>query len=203
MSEGPIKNPIESRVEIPIVSSSLLNFESTDDHAIVEVVKGNEEAILLLYDRYSSIVLSVATHVLKDFAAGEEVVQDVFFNLWKNPNSFNSLRGSLRSWLITVARHRAIDYLRRRRNEVELLEHDGVARASQCHSAECSELLGKVVQVMRAMPAEQQEVFDLAYFQGLTHVEISQRTGIPLGTVKSRIRLAMNSVRKLLAAQAA
>ncbi len=185
------------------MSSSVLNFDSTDDHAIVEVVKGNEEAILLLYDRYSSILLSVATHVLKDFAAGEEVVQDVFLNLWNNPNSFNSLRGSLRGWLITVARHRAIDYLRRRRNEVELLERDGVAGARQCHSAECSELLGRVVQVMNSMPAEQQQVFDLAYFQGLTHVEISQRIGIPLGTVKSRIRLAMNSVRKLLAAQAA
>lgn len=195
--------PHKTSLNFSPMDSASLNYASSDKTAVLEVGKGNEEAILLLYDRYSSLILSVATHVLHDFASGEEVVQDVFLNLWNNPGAFNPLRGTLRGWLITVARHRAIDYLRRRRNEVELHDGDVSGHGKQCNQAECAELLGKVKQVMRAMPAEQREVFEMAYFQGMTHVEISGRTGMPLGTVKSRIRLAMGSIRKILAAQAA
>ncbi len=187
----------------PPLESALLVAELTDAVALRAVEQGDEDAILLLYDRYSWLILSVARHVLNDFAAGEEVVQDVFLNLWNHPSAFNPLRGTLRSWLIAVTRNRAIDYRRRRRNEVEL--HEGVTptHQEQCYDVESAQLLDKVKRVMQVMPAEQREVFDLAYFQGLTHTEISGKTGMPLGTVKSRLRLAMGLIRRLLVAQAA
>lgn len=152
-----------------------------------------------LFDRYSGIVYSVAARVLRDNAQAEDIMQEIFFQLWRNPDSFISGRGSLGAWLAVVARNRAIDVLRRRKptdsvDDVVLAIGDGVPEA------ETNVLVGRVRQVMDQLPPEQRRTLEMAYLDGLSHTEISDKTGDPLGTVKTRIRMALMTIRKALQA---
>lgn len=149
-----------------------------------------------LYDRYSSIVYSVALRVLGDTSAAEDVLQDVFMQLWRNPGLFDSSRGSLGAWLAVIARNRAIDALRKRRPENDIedvvisVETDLASEADRARAAE------KVRSVLGSMPAPQRAALEMAYFEGLTHTEIAAKTGEPLGTIKTRIRAGLTTLRK-------
>lgn len=151
-----------------------------------------------VFDRYGSIVYSVALRLLKDKQYAEDVMQDTFFQLWSNPDAFVQGRGSLGAWLIVVARNRAIDKMRRRKStdspdDVVLFSSTNLAS-----EAERNVLMEKVRHVLKNMPRGQQESLELAYFEGLSHSEIAERTGEPLGTVKTRIRTALIGLRRAL-----
>ena len=149
-----------------------------------------------LYDRYSSIVYSVALRVLGDTGAAEDVLQEIFMQLWHNPGLFDASRGNLRAWLAVISRNRAIDALRRRRSDTDLediivsVDHDMPAEADR------SRAMQRVREVLGAMPVAQRHALELAYFEGLTHTEIANKTGEPLGTVKTRIRAGLLALRK-------
>ena len=149
-----------------------------------------------LYDRYSSIVYSVALRVLGDTGAAEDVLQEIFMQLWRNPGLFDASRGNLGAWLAVISRNRAIDALRRRRSDTDLediivcVDHDMSAEADR------SRAMQRVRQVLGAMPVAQRDALELAYFEGLTHTEIANKTGEPLGTVKTRIRTGLLALRK-------
>ncbi len=152
----------------------------------------------MLFDRYSGIVYSVALRVLKDSAQAEDVMQDIFIQIWKKPSAFVSGRGSLGAWLAVVARNRAIDSLRRRRPTDSV---EDVVLASSTDLASESErnvLMEKVRGYLRELPPEQRKSVEMAYFEGLSHSEISEKTGDALGTVKTRIRLALIALRKAM-----
>ena len=151
-----------------------------------------------IYDRFSSVVYSVALRILREPAAAEDVMQEVFMQLWRNPDAYVSQRGSLCAWLAVVARNRAIDTLRRRRPEDST---EDIILASPTNYADLAErecMMDKVHKAMLALPPEQRHMVELAFFQGQTHTEIAQATGDPLGTVKTRIRSALLSLRKAL-----
>jgi RNA polymerase sigma-70 factor (ECF subfamily) len=134
--------------------------------------------------------------VLHDSGQAEDVLQEVFLQLWRDPTAFVQQRGSLGGWLVVVARNRAIDLLRRRKPTDSV---DDVVLASSVNVAEEAErntTMQKVRQVIAALPQEQRNTLELAYFEGLSHTEIASRTGDPLGTVKTRIRQALISLRK-------
>ena len=153
-----------------------------------------------LFDRYSGLVYSVALRVLNDPGQAEDVMQEIFFQVWRNPNAFVPGRGSLGAWLAVMARNRAIDTLRRRRPTDPV---DDVVLASSCDlgsEVERNEMMEKVRVVLKDLPVEQQKSVELAFFEGLTHSEIATRTGDPLGTVKTRIRSALSSLRKAITA---
>lgn len=153
-----------------------------------------------LYDRYSRVVYSVALRVLRDPAAAEDVLQEVFLGVWRQPESFASNRGSLGGWLAVVARNRAIDALRRRRPSESV---DEVLLASPCNIAEEAErntMMQRARTVIVGLPSEQRKLLHMAFFDGLTHSEIAEITGDPLGTVKTRIRSALLTLRKELQA---
>jgi RNA polymerase sigma-70 factor (ECF subfamily) len=172
-----------------------------DDAALLTSIQsGDQDAMATFFRRYSSMVYSIAIRVLKDSGDAEDVVQEIFVQVWKNPGAFVSGRGSLGGWLVVVARNRAIDMLRRRRpsDPVELFALP--SSTNLAHEAERSVLMGKIRIAMVALPAEQQKSVELAFFEGLSHSEIAQKTGDPLGTVKTRIRLALLSLRKVLTA---
>ena len=149
-----------------------------------------------LYDRYSPIVYSVALRVLGDAGAAEDVLQDVFIQLWKNPGLFDSSRGNLGAWLSVIARNRAIDALRKRRPESEIAEVIVSVQPDLAGDAERSRAMEKVRGALGAMPSAQRIALELAYFEGLTHTEIAAKTGEPLGTVKTRIRAGLLQLRK-------
>lgn len=167
------------------------------------IASGDEDALLALYDRYSRIVYSVLLRVVRDVGAAEELLQDIFLQLWRCPRRFDSARGNLGAWLATVARHRGIDHLRRQRS-TDTIENANVGSiGGQQHFVETSEAMNKVARLLPQLTPEQREVLQLAFFDGLTHIEISQRTGRPLGTVKTQIRGAVITLRKMMIGNAA
>jgi RNA polymerase sigma-70 factor (ECF subfamily) len=169
----------------------------TDDGSLVQRVRqGDQTAMAEIFDRYGRAVYSVALRILKDTGHAEDVMQDIFFQIWRNSDSFVQGRGSLGAWLVVVARNRSIDLLRRRK-PVDFL--DDVILASPGNLAsevEHNAMMEKVQKVLKDLPAEQQRSMELAFFEGLSHSEIAEKTGDPLGTVKTRIRLALITLRK-------
>jgi RNA polymerase sigma-70 factor (ECF subfamily) len=133
---------------------------------------------------------------LRDSSQAEDVLQEVFLQLWRKPAAFVQNRGSLGAWLVVIARNRAIDVLRRRKPSDSV---DDVVLASTVNVADEAErntMMEKVRRVIADLPMEQRKSLELAYFEGLSHTEIASRTGDPLGTVKTRIRQALISLRK-------
>ena len=170
------------------------------ERSIISAIRnGREDAMAQLYDRYSSIVYSVALRVLGDTGRAEDVMQEVFMQLWRNPGAFDSNRGSLAAWLAVIARNRAIDSLRKRRPESNI--EDVVVAAELDLESEAARKIAieKVRGVLAGMPAEQRRAIELAFFEGLTHTEVAAKLGEPLGTVKTRIRSALQALRKVMA----
>ena len=153
-----------------------------------------------LYDRYSSVVYAVALRVLQDATAAEDVLQDIFMQLWRHPGAYQSSRGNMPAWLAVIARNRAIDALRRRRPENDIEDVVVSVEPDLASEAERSRAMEKVRGTLQAMPAAQRSALEMAYFAGLTHTEIADKTGEPLGTVKTRIRSGLLLLRKVFAA---
>jgi RNA polymerase sigma-70 factor (ECF subfamily) len=170
---------------------------AAEESALLQRIRqGDQTAMAELFDRYGRAVYSVALRILKDSGHAEDVMQEIFFQIWRNSDSFVQGRGSLGAWLVVVARNRSIDLLRRRKPTDSV---DDVVLASPCNLAEEAEhnaMMEKVRKVLQDLPAEQQRSMELAFFEGLSHAEIAERTGDPLGTVKTRIRLALITLRK-------
>jgi RNA polymerase sigma-70 factor (ECF subfamily) len=169
---------------------------SPDLAAVTAVKSGDQRAMAELYDRYSSVVYAVALRVLGDTMAAEDVLQEVFLQLWRNPGAFDAARGSLGAWLAVISRNRAIDALRKRKPETDIedvivsVEPDLASEADRSRAAE------KVRGALGAMPPAQRSALEMAYFQGLSHSEIASKTGEPLGTIKTRIRAGLMTLRK-------
>jgi RNA polymerase sigma-70 factor (ECF subfamily) len=201
MTETP-ENPITGTGTYGRPSSSdPARFSAAQDELLLERVRARDhKAMTDLFDRYGGLVYSVALRVLKDPGHAEDVMQDVFFNLWENPKSFVSARGSLGAWLLVVARNRAIDALRRRKPSDSVDDVVLPAKTNLASEAERNTIMEKVRLVINALPPDQQRSLQLAFFEGLSHSEIAVQTGDPLGTVKTRIRTALISVRKALQA---
>ena len=169
---------------------------SEDTALLSRVGQGDESAMETVFRRYSRVVYSVALRILHDSGQAEDVMQEIFLQLWRKPAAFVQGRGPLGAWLVVVTRNRAIDLLRRRKLTDSV---DDVVLASPINVADEAErnaMMEKVRGVLANLPPEQRKSLELAYFEGLTHTEIASRTGDPLGTVKTRIRQALITLRK-------
>jgi len=187
---------MKSNVEGPVINGG-----TTQDAQLLDRVRrGDEQAMGTLYDRYSRVVYSVALRVLRDPASAEDVLQDVFLGVWRKPETFVSARGSLGGWLAVVARNRAIDTLRRKRPSEQVEEIQLASPFNLADEAERNTLMQRARAILLHLPLEQRKTLEMAYFDGLTHTEIAEITGDPLGTVKTRIRSALLSLRKELEA---
>jgi RNA polymerase sigma-70 factor (ECF subfamily) len=170
---------------------------ASPDTALVSAIRaGDQNAMAALYDRYSSIVYSVALRVLGDTGAAEDVQQDVFMQLWRNPGAFDASRGNLGAWLAVIARNRAIDALRKRKPEDDVEDVVLSVVPDMAAEADRSRIAVKVRELLAAMPAAQRTALEMAYYEGLTHTEIATKTGEPLGTIKTRIRAGLIALRK-------
>lgn len=183
------------------VSAAMHGNEAGSDKSLVDRVRAREQqAMTEIFDRYARLVYSVAVRVLRDNGQAEDVTQEIFFQLWQNPESFLASRGSLASWLLVVARNRAIDRLRQRRY-TEPADEMVVASATNLENeVECSIMMQRVQRFIGDLPTDQQQSLQLAFWEGLSHSKIAERTGLPLGTVKTRIRSALTNLRKRLEA---
>jgi RNA polymerase sigma-70 factor, ECF subfamily len=170
---------------------------SVDDAAtLTRIGQRDENAMEEIFRRYSGPVYSVALRVLHDTGQAEDVLQEVFLQLWRNPTAFVQDRGSLGAWLVVVARNRAIDLLRRRKPSDSVEDVILASSVNVADEAERNIMMEKVRRALAELPSEQRKSLELAYFEGLSHTEIAGRTGDPLGTVKTRIRQALITLRK-------
>ena len=176
------------------------NRSVNDAATLARIGQHDESAMEEIFQRYSGPVYSVALRVLHDTGQAEDVLQEVFLQLWRNPGAFVQDRGSLGAWLVVVARNRSIDMLRRRKPSDSV---EDVILASPINvedEAERNVMMEKVRRVLAELPPDQRKSLELAYFEGLSHTEIASRTGDPLGTVKTRIRQGLITLRKAIAA---
>ena len=180
---------------------------AADDRLMAELGEGRIQALEQLYDRYSILVYSVALRILRDPVLAEDVTQEVFLRLWRRPQSYDPARGRFLSWLMSITRNRAIDELRRVTRRMRVEDGSGnvtesVQTLDRLDDPELAATIGDERQAVRAamagLPPAQRRVIELAYFAGLTQTEIAELTGTPLGTVKTRVRLAMNKLRTAL-----
>jgi RNA polymerase sigma-70 factor, ECF subfamily len=201
-SQNPLPSPARSYNSEPPQAGPLATKAAEDAALLVKVAQGDQQAMGLLFDRYSGLVYSVALRVLKDTGQAEDVMQDIFIQIWKKPSAFISGRGSLAAWLLVVARNRAIDSLRRRRPTDPVEDVVLAASTDLAAEAERNALMEKVRAYMHQLPPEQRKSVEMAYFEGLSHSEIAEKTGDPLGTVKTRIRLALITLRRAMLGKA-
>jgi RNA polymerase sigma-70 factor (ECF subfamily) len=169
-----------------------------------------EVALSKLYDRYSRTVFGVGLKILGDRSMAEELVQEVFLKVWRSSGTFDSARGSFSTWLYRVTRSVALDLYRKRAHRIRQVSdgqlHIAAERDSSAGPQELvdeSWLSWRVSRALEVLDAPHREVIDLAYFGGLSQREISERTGVPLGTVKTRTASAYKSLRKELVVQGA
>lgn len=178
--------------------------EGRDDRELLQAIaRQDADALVALFDRYNRLAFGLAYRILGDAFVAEEVVQDAFMSIWRNAASYDLSRGTVRTWLLTIVRNRAIDQLRgrfgRSQNDVDLDTVAPLLAAPDEWDDLLSEIQASAVRAaLRALPEEQRIAIELAYFEGLTHVEIAERLGIPLGTVKSRLRLGLQKLHDLL-----
>lgn len=194
-------------VEATAVGPAAENAER-DEQLVEEIARGEPDALTALYDRYRRLAFSLALRVTGDASLAEDVVQEAFLGLWRNAGRYSSVRASVRTWILAIVHHRAIDALRRRRATSQLPDGDAVPPMSLVMPDVWPEVAGRLdrEQVRRALDAislPQREAIALAYYGGLTQQEIAARTGAPLGTVKSRVRLGLLALRHALISQAA
>lgn len=174
------------------------------------IAAGDDAALGEVYDAYSPLVFGLALRVTRDRGVAEDVTQDVFVNLWKRPDRFDPSRGTLRALLAAMARNRAIDLVRSRTASARREETEGRLAATSASAtspgdvaeaairAESSEAVRRALD---ALPDEQREAIGLAYFGGHTYREVAELLGIPEGTAKSRLRLGLQRLGALLAAE--
>ena len=157
----------------------------------------------VLYDRWHALVHAIVLRMLRQRDAVEEVVEEAFWQAWRQAGRYETGRGTVQTWLLTIARSRALDRIRsmkRLREESIEGEHADVAAQQVAEGdpgmdAEQSERRRLVLAALAELPEEQREALDMGYFGGLSQSEIAERTGLPLGTIKTRMRLAMQKLR--------
>ena len=178
-----------------------------DDALLLQRIAGEDQSALgILYDQYGRLIYSIAVQILSDDVLAEEVTQDVFIQVWKKAATYDSSQGKVLTWLASIARHRAIDQFRHRRIRPE---GRSVAWEDCCEDQSDSSLSiepgmldqetrQQIQQALASLPKDQREALSLAYFNGLTQQQIADHLGEPLGTIKTRVRLALQKMRSML-----
>jgi RNA polymerase sigma-70 factor (ECF subfamily) len=175
----------------------------TDALLAARLAAGDEHALAEVFDRLASAVYGAALPVLGQDAAAQDVVQDVFVELWSHPGRYDPAAGKLRTYLIVLARHRAVDLVRSELRRILRQERHhrltpGQRQPSPSEQVAAAEAVGVVRDAVRLLPGDQRRVVELAYFEGLTYREVAVAAGIPEGTAKSRLRLALAKLETVL-----
>jgi len=208
---APVRSPTEPawgprHGAMPTLPVSSLN--ETDRNLLNRLAQRDEAALAQLYDRYSGVLYAVAYRISGERSDAEEIVLDAFTQAWRDVDRFRSERGSVIGWLTMICRSRALDLVRARGRRARLetsaaAEPEGppamgTGGPGADRGVERLERRAVVAEALRGLSPQQREAIELAYYEGLSHSEIAERLGEPLGTVKTRVRLAMQKLRDLL-----
>lgn len=180
--------------------------DQDDVDLLAGIARRDSDALLSLYRKYNGRVFSVIYRILDNRAAAEEVLQDTFYRLWDRSQLYQPEKGQLIWWLLTVARNLALDHKRKESRRMdsnvfskgELWDGAELDRLPGAASEDDPDLRRTIQRVMEELPDEQKRAIELAYFEGLTHQELSEKLGQSLGTVKTRIRLGLSKLRKAM-----
>jgi RNA polymerase sigma-70 factor (ECF subfamily) len=192
----------------PLSFTRIDNMHEQDDLTLIAAISGgNSQALEVLYDRYAAVVYRMALRIVKNQELAEDIVQEVFWRVWRRSGSFERDRGRVAQWLFGVAHNLCIDELRRQRSRpisvYEDVDHPVIQqladeRTDVMGSAMESEQRRIIADALRQLPDAQRQAIELAYFGGLSHQEIATKLNRPLGTVKTRVRLGLHKLRSLL-----
>ena len=175
-----------------------------DQAALTRMARGDHDALAELYDRRARLIFSLALRILRERADAEDVVQEVFAQVWAQAGRYDPARGAVAAWMLTVARSRAIDRLRARSGRPEIggethaIESATDAAVPQDLQLLSAEQVDSVRRAVNELPLPQRAALELAYYEGLTHAEIADRLSEPLGTIKTRIRQSLIKLRESL-----
>jgi RNA polymerase sigma-70 factor, ECF subfamily len=177
--------------------------DDADRAVLALVTAGHLDALQELYDRYRTMAYSIALRITQDAALAEDVVQDAFLGVWRNAARYVEGRGSVKTWVLSIVHHRAVDAVRRRRPTTDLPDREDVPPPALTlpdiwHDVAAGLDRAEIAAAMSTLSDVQREAIELAYWAGLTQLEIAERTGAPLGTVKSRVRLGLLALRRAL-----
>jgi RNA polymerase sigma-70 factor (ECF subfamily) len=177
--------------------------DTADSALLARMSGGDEGALATLYDRWSDRIHALAVQVLRDARDAEDIVEETFWQAWRGAARYDVARGNVGTWLLTICRSRALDRMRsrKRRREDLTLDDAPVAASPQPDAMDAMVTMetGRIVRAALAeLPLEQRQTIELAYFRGLSQSEIAEQTGQPLGTIKTRVRLAMAKLREKL-----
>ncbi len=186
-----------------------MNYQGLEDlELLAKIGEQDRQALAALYDRYGRRVFALAVRMLNDPLGSEEVTQDVFMSVWRRGASYTSKKGKFTTWLFSITHNRTIDELRKRRRDrsrenADIDDHLNIQSGdiSPADAAVARSEYAKIRAAMERLPVEQKSVVELSYFKGLTQTEIATKTGQPLGTVKTRMRLALKKLRTALSAE--
>lgn len=205
------RRPVRSPTARPVLPSddSPPDLAPTDAALVARVARGDQQAFGLLYDRFGALAYGLARAMVREAADADDVVAEAFAQLWRTADRYDAARGSVAAWVTTVTRTRALDHLRAARRRLQAAERaagddaEGIALPVAAappadEGLERRERAEAVQRQLAALPPAQREAVQLAFFGGLSHGEIAERLALPLGTVKSRVRLALQRLRDAL-----
>jgi RNA polymerase sigma-70 factor (ECF subfamily) len=177
--------------------------DDADRAVLALVTAGQLDSLQELYDRYRTMAYSIALRITADASLAEDVVQDAFLGVWRNASRYVEGRGSVKTWVLSIVHHRAVDAVRRRRPTTDLPDREDVPPPALTvpdiwHDVSAGLDREQIASAMAGLSDVQREAIELAYWGGLTQQEIAERTGAPLGTVKSRVRLGLLALRGAL-----
>jgi RNA polymerase sigma-70 factor, ECF subfamily len=196
-----LRNPPEPTARIGYDRSQPMALENlSDPDLVMHIAAGSEAALCEVYDRFSRLIYSIARRILRDNGEAEDVVQDVFLKLWAHALDYKATHGSVSTWLMTIAHRTAIDQLRRRtvRATVDVEERELLAHPDPKPSTEL--LLDRIglSGALATLKPDERELVELAFLEGLSHSQLVERTGMPLGTIKTRLRTGLIKLREVL-----
>jgi len=176
----------------------------SENELLQQVARQDQEALMALYQRYGALVYSLCLRVLRQPGLAEEVTQDVFLKLWRQPDRWDPSLGQFSSWLLTISRNAAIDRLRREGRQAQAAwtaDDEGQESREGAHlyaAEQANWLNGQVLRkLLGRLPPEQRQLIELAFFEGYSHSELAELLHLPLGTVKTRLRMGMQKLRQL------
>jgi RNA polymerase sigma-70 factor (ECF subfamily) len=168
-----------------------------DDHTLINRIQHrDQEAMIALYKRHAGLAFGVAYRVLGEQTAAEECVQDAFLKIWQSAAQFDGTRGSFIGWLVQIVRNTAIDTLRRQRRKAAVDPFEGLENVLIEDNRHTQDRKDSLRRTLEDLPPDQQQVIELSYFGGLSQSEIAEKLEVPLGTVKTRARLAVQKLRE-------
>ena len=191
---------------VPVAKAQVSRLDLTDEHLMEQIQAQNPDALGELHDRYAPMIKALVMKVLHNDAESDDMVQEIYMEIWNRAGSYDQAKGKALGWIITLSRRRAIDRLRKReaycRAEERLVEHskqtpsEGVLHVEE--DLAHAEMREHLQRVLVTLPPAQKQVIELAFYRGMSQREIAAHTGIPLGTVKTRLELGLKKVAEAL-----